>query len=232
MTAGRHIPEATVARLPVYLRALVELAETKMATVSSERLADLAGVNAAKVRKDLSYLGSYGTRGVGYDVEFLLYQISRQLGLTRDWPIVIVGVGNLGHALANYRGFAARGYRIVALLDADPGKVGERLGEHHIRHMSELDEVVKGEKVAIGVIATPATVAQEVADRLVEAGVSSILNFAPTVISVPDHVALRKVDLSIELQILSFYHQRSVSSAALTVELTADLGEDVAVQAG
>ncbi|MDQ1356754.1 MAG: redox-sensing transcriptional repressor, partial [Acidimicrobiaceae bacterium] len=224
MTAGRHIPEATVARLPVYLRALVELAETKMATVSSERLADLAGVNAAKVRKDLSYLGSYGTRGVGYDVEFLLYQISRQLGLTRDWPIVIVGVGNLGHALANYRGFAARGYRIVALLDADPGKVGERLGEHHIRHMSELDEVVKGEKVAIGVIATPATVAQEVADRLVEAGVSSILNFAPTVISVPDHVALRKVDLSIELQILSFYHQRSVSSAALTVELTADLG--------
>jgi redox-sensing transcriptional repressor len=228
MTVGRHIPEATVARLPVYLRALVELAEAKMATISSERLADLAGVNAAKVRKDLSYLGSYGTRGVGYDVEFLLYQISRQLGLTRDWPIVIVGVGNLGHALANYRGFAARGYRIVALLDADPGKVGERLGEHHIRHMSELGEVVKGEKVAIGVIATPATVAQEVADRLVDAGVTSILNFAPTVISVPDHVALRKVDLSIELQILSFYHQRSVSAA----ELTADLGADIAVQAG
>jgi redox-sensing transcriptional repressor len=232
MTAGRHIPEATVARLPVYLRALVELAEAKLATISSERLADLAGVNAAKVRKDLSYLGSYGTRGVGYDVEFLLYQISRQLGLTRDWPIVIVGVGNLGHALANYRGFAARGYRIVALLDADPNKVGEQLGDHHIRHMSELDEVVKGEKVAIGVIATPATVAQEVADRLVEAGVTSILNFAPTVISVPDHVALRKVDLSIELQILSFYHQRSVSAAALTAELTADLGADISVQAG
>jgi len=232
MTAGRHIPEATVARLPVYLRALVELAEAKLATNSSERLADLAGVNAAKVRKDLSYLGSYGTRGVGYDVEFLLYQISRQLGLTRDWPIVIVGVGNLGHALANYRGFAARGYRIVALLDADPNKVGEQLGDHHIRHMSELDEVVKGEKVAIGVIATPATVAQEVADRLVEAGVTSILNFAPTVISVPDHVALRKVDLSIELQILSFYHQRSVSAAALTAELTADLGADISVQAG
>ncbi len=232
MTAGRHIPEATVARLPVYLRALVDLAEAKAATISSERLADLAGVNAAKVRKDLSYLGSYGTRGVGYDVEFLLYQISRQLGLTRDWPIVIVGVGNLGHALANYRGFAARGYRIVALLDADPGKVGEQLGEHHIRHMSDLDEVVKGEKVAIGVIATPATVAQEVADRLVEAGVSSILNFAPTVISVPDHVALRKVDLSIELQILSFYHQRSLISATLATELTTDLGADIAVQAG
>ena len=232
MTVGRHIPEATVARLPVYLRALVEVAEAKLATISSERLADLAGVNAAKVRKDLSYLGSYGTRGVGYDVEFLLYQISRQLGLTRDWPIVIVGVGNLGHALANYRGFAARGYRIVALLDADPAKVGERLGEHQIRHMDELVEVVKGEKVAIAVIATPATVAQDVADRLVDAGVTSILNFAPTVISVPEHVALRKVDLSIELQILSFYHQRSVTGAGLTVDLASGLASDVAVQAG
>jgi redox-sensing transcriptional repressor len=223
MIAGRHIPEATVARLPVYLRALVDVADDKLATISSERLADLAGVNAAKVRKDLSYLGSYGTRGVGYDVEFLLYQISRQLGLTRDWPIVIVGIGNLGHALANYRGFAARGFRIVALLDSDPGKVGEQLGEHCIRDMAELDDVVKGEKVAIGVIATPAIVAQEVSDRLVEAGVTSILNFAPTVITVPAHVALRKVDLSIELQILSFYHQRSLTAADLAKELAADL---------
>ncbi len=223
MTAGRHIPEATVARLPLYLRALVDVAEAKLTTISSERLADLAGVNAAKVRKDLSYLGSYGTRGVGYDVEFLLYQISRQLGLTRDWPIVIVGVGNLGHALANYRGFAARGFRIVALLDADPDKVGERLGEHCIRDMAELDDVVKEEKVAIGVIATPAVVAQEVSDRLVGAGVTSILNFAPIVITVPAHVALRKVDLSIELQILSFYHQRSLSAVDLAAELAADL---------
>jgi redox-sensing transcriptional repressor len=206
---------------------LVEVAESKVATISSERLADLAAVNAAKVRKDLSYLGSYGTRGVGYDVEFLLYQISRQLGLTRDWPIVIVGVGNLGHALANYRGFAARGYRIVALLDADPGKIGELLGEHRIRPMSELGEIARADKVAIGVIATPATVAQEVADRLVEAGVSSILNFAPTVISVPAHVALRKVDLSIELQILSFYHQRAVSANGLP----ADLGPDIVIPA-
>src|SRR5215213_9030171 len=118
----RRIPEATVARLPVYLRILVELAESKTATISSERLAELAGVNAAKVRKDLSYLGSYGTRGVGYDVEFLLYQISRELGLTQDWPVVIAGLGNLGHALANYRGFSARGFRIVGLVDADPGK--------------------------------------------------------------------------------------------------------------
>jgi len=209
MTVGRHIPEATVARLPVYLRSLIEVAEVKIGTISSDRLAQLAGVNAAKVRKDLSYLGSYGTRGVGYDVEFLLFQISRQLGLTKDWPIVIVGVGNLGHALANYRGFAARGFRIVALFDADLSKVGERIGEHHIRAMTELDEIVRGGKVAIGVIATPAIVAQEVADRLTDAGVTSILNFAPTVLQVPEHVALRKVDLSIELQILSFYQQRA-----------------------
>jgi redox-sensing transcriptional repressor len=209
MKSGRHIPEATVARLPVYLRSLLEVAELKTVTISSERLADLAGVNAAKVRKDLSYLGSYGTRGVGYDVEYLLYQISRQLGLTQDWKIVIVGVGNLGHALANYRGFAARGFRIVALFDADHSKVGERLGNLEVRSMDDLVEVVRGEKVAIGVIATPAHVAQEVADQLVEAGATAILNFAPAVLSVPPHVSLRKVDLSMELQILSFYQQRA-----------------------
>src|SRR2546423_15710696 len=133
----RRIPEATVARLPVYLRSLLEAAESKTTTVSSERLAELAGVNAAKVRKDLSYLGSYGTRGVGYDVEYLLYQISRELGLTQDWPVVIVGVGNLGHALANYNGFSARGFRVVALVDADHGKVGDRVAELSVRHPAE-----------------------------------------------------------------------------------------------
>jgi redox-sensing transcriptional repressor len=209
MKSGRHIPEATVARLPVYLRALLEVAEQKTATISSERLADMAGVNAAKVRKDLSYLGSYGTRGVGYDVEYLLYQISRRLGLTQDWPVVIIGIGNLGHALANYRGFAARGFRVVGLFDSDPRKVGERLGDREVFAMSDLVEIVKGENVAIGVIATPAGVAQEVADQLVDSGVTSILNFAPAVLSVPPHVSIRKVDLSIELQILSFYQQRS-----------------------
>ena len=209
MKSGRHIPEATVARLPVYLRALLEVAEQKTATISSERLADMAGVNAAKVRKDLSYLGSYGTRGVGYDVEYLLYQISRRLGLTQDWPVVIIGIGNLGHALANYRGFAARGFRVVGLFDSDPRKVGERIGDREVFAMSDLVEIVKGENVAIGVIATPAGVAQEVADQLVDSGVTSILNFAPAVLSVPPHVSIRKVDLSIELQILSFYQQRS-----------------------
>jgi redox-sensing transcriptional repressor len=194
--------------LPVYLRCLLEVADTKTATVSSERLADMAGVNAAKVRKDLSYLGSYGTRGVGYDVEFLLYQISRELGLTQDWPVVIVGLGNLGHALANYKGFSARGFRVVALVDADPSKVGERIGDLDVQHLDDLPAIAEAERPAIGVIATPAGAAQAVADQLVAAGVSAILNFAPTVLTVPPDVSIRKVDLSIELQILSFYQQR------------------------
>ncbi|HEX2042052.1 MAG TPA: redox-sensing transcriptional repressor Rex [Acidimicrobiales bacterium] len=223
----RRVPEATVARLPVYLRCLVELADAKVVTISSERLAEMAGVNAAKVRKDLSYLGSYGTRGVGYDVEYLLLQVSRVLGLTQDWPVVIVGIGNLGHALANYKGFAARGFRIAALVDADPAKVGEKVGGMAIRHLDELPEIVAEHQVAIGIIATPASVAQDVADRLVASGVSSILNFAPVVLAVPPEVSLRKVDLSIELQILSFYQQRRGGGTPLD-ELPADATGQVA----
>ncbi len=211
----RGIPEATVARLTVYLRALVGLAETGTETVSSDALACAAGVNSAKVRKDLSHLGSYGTRGVGYDVQYLVHQISRELGLTQDWAVVIVGVGNLGHALANYGGFAERGFRIVALIDADRRRVGERLAGVEVRHAEELDDIVREHGVSIGVIATPASAAQDVADRLVAAGVTSILNFAPVVLSVPVGVDLRKVDLSIELQILSFHEQRKAAVARL-----------------
>ena len=214
---SRRIPEATVARLPVYLRSLVELADSRTATVSSERLAEMAGVNAAKVRKDLSYLGSYGTRGVGYDVEFLLFQMSRELGLTQDWPVVIVGVGNLGHALANYRGFDERGFPVAALVDADPSKVGQRVGDLTVRSMADLPDIVRDHGVTVGVMATPAGSAQEVADALVAAGVRSILNFAPAVVTVPDGVSVRKVDLAVELQILSFYQQRRPPGAATGV---------------
>jgi len=204
----RRIPEATVARLPVYLRILVDFAQSRLPTISSDQLAELAGVNAAKVRKDLSYLGSYGTRGVGYDVEFLRYQMSRELGLTRSWPVVIVGAGNLGQALGNYRGFDERGFPIVGLFDSHPNKIGRPYGGNLIRGIDELPAVLQGLEHPIGVIATPAGAAQEVADRLVAAGCESILNFAPAVISVPEHVSLRKVDLALELQILSFYQQR------------------------
>jgi len=206
-----------VARLPLYLRSLVEL-KGAVATISSERLAELAGVNAAKVRKDLSYLGSYGTRGVGYDVEYLVFQMSRELGLTQDWPVVIVGVGNLGQALANYGGFSDRGFPVAALVDADPAKVGTMIGDLRVRHIDELPQITAELGVTIGIIATPAGVAQDIADRLVAAGVTSVLNFAPSVVNVPDGASLRKVDLASELQILSFYQQRRGALASLTAE--------------
>jgi redox-sensing transcriptional repressor len=197
-----------VGRLPVYLRALVEMAEGGRTTTSSEDLAEAAGVNSAKVRKDLSYLGSYGTRGVGYDVAYLIHQVRRVLGLTQDWPVLIAGIGNLGQALANYKGFAERGFRVVALVDSDPGKVGEVVAGIQVRHVDDLPRLVRRHDVAIGIVCTPASGAQEVADRMVEGGIRSILNFAPAVIAVPPGVSLRKVDLSIELQILGFYEQR------------------------
>jgi redox-sensing transcriptional repressor len=202
------IPEATVARLPVYLRALYGLAERGISTVASEELAAAAGVNSAKLRKDLSHLGSYGIRGVGYDVDYLVYQVSRTLGLNQDWPVVIVGAGNLGRALANYGGFVSRGFTISAMLDSDPAIVGSSIARLTVRHVDELEALVAREKVAIGVIATPAGSAQGVCDRLVAAGVTSILNFAPLVLNVPEGVDVRKVDLSIELQILAFHAQR------------------------
>ncbi len=209
------IPEATVARLPLYLRALHSLAEAGRSTLSSEDLAQAAGVNSAKLRKDLSHLGSYGTRGVGYDVEHLIGEISRELGLSRRCSVVLVGVGNLGRALAGYGGFASRGLAIDVLLDADRSRVGEVIAGLAVRHLDDLPDVVTG--ASIGVIAVPAEAAQDVCDRLVAVGVTSILNFAPTVLTVPATVDLRKVDLSIELQILSFHEHRK----ALAQELTA-----------
>jgi redox-sensing transcriptional repressor len=205
----RRIPEATVTRLPVYLRCLVELAEDRTPTISSERLAEMAGVNAAKVRKDLSYLGSYGTRGVGYDVEFLLFQMSRELGLTQDWPVVIAGTGNLGRALANDGGFTDRGFPIGALVDVDPDKVGMSVAGVTVHHMDDLPTLVAEKGIAIGIIATPASAAQGVSERMVDAGVTSILNFSASVLNLDAEVSVRKVDLAVELQILSFYKRRA-----------------------
>lgn len=209
------IPEASIARLPLYLRALVDMSERDTHTVSSETLAAVTGVNSAKIRKDLSHLGSYGTRGVGYDVEYLIHQISRELGLTQDWAVAIVGVGHLGMALANYGGFAERGFRIAALLDSDPAKVGQILGGLEVAHLDDAERIVKEEEISIAILAVPAAVAQSVCDRLCAAGITSVMNFAPVVLQVPDGVSLRKVDLSIELQILSFYEQRRVAEESV-----------------
>ena len=197
-----------MARLPVYLRILTEQADDGVESLSSEGLAELAGVNAAKVRKDLSYLGSYGTRGVGYEVAYLVYQIRRELGLTHDWPVVIVGAGNLGQALAGYGGFGERGFPVAGIVDVDASKVGTVLGGVRVRHIDELNQLVQAKRVRIGVVATPAAAAQDAAERLVAAGVTSILNFAPVVLAVPRAIEVRKVDLAVELQILSYYEQR------------------------
>ncbi len=211
--SSSRIPEATVARLPVYLRALNAMIDAGTSTCSSLELATATGVNSAKLRKDLSHLGSYGTRGVGYDVEYLRYQISREIGLTQDWPVVIVGIGNLGHALANYSGFSSRGFRTVALLDADASRHGEIVAGLEIRGFDDLESVVNEHGVSIGVIATPAVAAQSVVDRMVELGIRSILNFAPTILSVPEGIDVRRVDLSSELQILAYHEQRKTSAA-------------------
>jgi redox-sensing transcriptional repressor len=208
------LPDVTVARLPEYLRALHELAHAGHDTVSSEALAAAAGVKSAKLRKDLSQLGSYGTRGVGYDVTRLVRQIEHVLGLTHRRNVALIGVGNLGHALAGYAGFASRGFRIAALIDIDQARVGERLGDLTVTHIDDLATTVAAEQIAIGVIATPAKAAQPVTDRLVEAGVTSILNFAPCVLTVPDGVEVRNVDLAVELQILSFHEHRRVLNAS------------------
>lgn len=203
----RGIPDATVARLPDYLRVLTGMAARGIPSTSSQQLAAAAGVRSAKVRKDLSYLGTYGVRGVGYDVEHLAFQIATELGLARDWPVVIVGMGNLGRALAAYGGLSQRGFRIIGLFDHDPAMVGQLVADIPVAGMDALPEVASTGDV-LGVIATPAESAQAVADALVAAGVTSILNFAPGTPGVPAHVELRKVDLATELQILAFHKMR------------------------
>ena len=203
--------------MPLYLRALGEAATERTLTISSDGLAVRAGVNAAQVRKDLSYLGSYGTRGVGYDVDYLVRQINRRMGLDVDRRMAIVGAGHLGQALASYGGFPARGFQVVAAFDSDPAKVGLRLGRTVVSPMADLVEEVRDKMVQVAIVATPASAAQGVADAVVAAGVTSILNFAPTTVVVPPHVALRHVDLGIELQILSFHQQRVASATPTTV---------------
>jgi redox-sensing transcriptional repressor len=211
-----RIPEATVARLAVYLRVLTGLADGGRGTVSSGELASAAGVNPAGLRKDLSHLGPCGTRGVGYEVATLRDRIAGVLGMETAHACVLVGLGNLGSALAGYGGFGGRGFEFVGLFDASPARVGQQVGGRPVRPMEELDEVVAATRATIGVIATPAEVAQRVCDRLTAAGVRSILNFAPVALTAPAGVDVRQVDLSVELQVLAFLDkQRGPVSAAL-----------------
>lgn len=207
------IPPPTVGRLPTYLKAVMELAAEGRALVASERLAAMVGVNPATVRRDLSALGIGGTRGVGYDVKNLVYEISVELGVNQQWPVAVVGAGNLGRALANYGGMVERGFPVVAIFDIDPALVGRRVAGVDVSHLDRLAETVTTLGVAVGVIATPPDGAQTVADALVEAGIGSILNFTNHPVTVPQQVLVRRVDLATELQILSFYHQRGQGAA-------------------
>jgi len=207
------IPDASVRRLPLYLRVVVRRADDGAHTISSAAISEGSGVNPSKVRKDLSYLGSNGTRGVGYDTDQLIHQITSVLGLTRDWGTVLVGVGDLGHALAKYGGFSERGFRLRALLDVE--RLGERVDDLTIEHVGDAGRIVPERGISIAVIAVPARAAQPVADRLVAAGVTSILNFAPVELTVPEGISLRKVDLSLELQILAFYEERRQADRAV-----------------
>ena len=204
-----HVPDQTINRLPIYLRCLNQARTVGIAVVNSLQLAQMAGTNAAQVRKDLSYLGELGTRGIGYDVEALIAHIADVLGLTEKRRVAIVGYGRLGGALHGYRGLADRGFNIVAVFDDDPAKIGAKAGELTVASMATLERDLRDLGVEIVILTTPTYVAQEVAERVAAAGVRAIMNFTYALLDVPEGVKVRPVDLSVELQVLSFYLARS-----------------------
>ena len=209
---NRKIPPATVKRLPLYLQCLDQI-DSDSIGIYSKKLADLAKINDAQVRRDLSYLGTLGTRGVGYDIKTLRNQLQLELGLVEGWSAVIVGVGNLGSALAHYGGFKDKGFGVVGLFDDDPKKINSQVAGLVVTPLSKMEEYCKKYNVAIGIIATPGEYAQGVADQLIDCGVRSILNFAPVLLKNVKDVQIRSVDLSQELQILSYYLDRPILKA-------------------
>lgn len=203
--ASREISEATIVRLPGYLRSLEELADRGVKTVSSNELAEACAVQPALLRRDLSHFGSYGTRGVGYDVDLLIHEIGVHVGSEHTWRVIIVGSGNLGQALARHSGLASRGFKLVGLIDSNPDIVGRTVANVEISDDSQLEDVVKRRRANIAVVTTPPAVAQHIVDRLVASGIRSIMNFAPVMLDVPPDVALRSVDFAQELQILAYH---------------------------
>jgi redox-sensing transcriptional repressor len=195
----------TIHRLSVYTRCLLQLEEDGVKTISSQEMADRFNLNSAQVRKDLAYFGEFGVRGIGYYVAGLKAELQRILGLDRQWPVVLVGFGNLGSALFHYKGFGRQGFRIAAIVDDDPAKVAREVGSVPIVHSRDMAREVKSRGIQIAIVAVPGEAAQEVSDKLVTAGIRAILNFAPARLKVPREVRLKNVDLSIELETLSFY---------------------------
>jgi len=208
----KRIADSTVRRLSMYLRYLEDLDTQGQQTASSDELAHLCGTTPAQVRKDLSFFGSFGKRGLGYPVHALTAHLREILGLEREWKVVIVGAGKIGAALANYRGFRQRGFRIVGVYDNDPSKIGKPWGEAIIRDMADLAQDIQREEAPIAVLAIPSDDAQDVVDRLVGAGIRAILNFSPAQITVPPHVSLKSVNMAMELEGLSFALTNAMAS--------------------
>lgn len=199
------IPDIVIGRLPIYLRALTRLQNDGHSITSSHELGKRLGISSAQIRKDLSHFGEFGKQGTGYNVATLSAELNRILNVDREWQVALVGAGDLGRALARYGGFVHRGFRITHLFDSDPEKVGQEISGLTIQHADKLVSVIKQEGVKVAMIATPADHAQEAADRLVEAGVKSILNYAPIVISVPEDVRVQYIDPVIHLQRMAYY---------------------------
>ena len=210
MTPGERdpqnvIPKAAAARLSLYLRHLESLRITGAATTSSKDLAKALGVTAAQVRKDLGYFGQFGFPGIGYKIENLIVEIRKILGTDRIWNVALVGLGNLGSALFRYRGFVRQGFRITAIFDKNPAVIGRQVEGLLVKHINELERTVSDADISLGIMAVPAESAQDVADCMVRAGISGIFNFAPAVLSLPANVAYVSIDLTVQLEQLSFH---------------------------
>jgi len=212
------IPEKTVTRLSIYLRCLEELEADGVDSVSSKQLAQRFGLNSAQVRKDLAYFGQFGVRGLGYYIAELKHNLERILGLKQDWEVALVGAGNLGSALIAYKGFQARGFRISMVFDTDSAKVGLQIDGVVVMDVAKMASALRKKKVKIAVVAVPAGVAQSVADLLVDAGVTAILNFAPTQLAVPEGIKIQNVDLSVLLKTLSYHTVRTTRTSIRRVE--------------
>lgn len=202
---GKKVPETTISRLFTYLREVTELADLNIRTISSSELGERTNLSDAQVRKDLGYFGQFGVSGSGYDTQELKKALEKILGKNKTWNVAVVGVGQLGSALLSYSGFEKHGLEIVAAFDADPKRIGKKVGAITIQSVDELAKTVDNKGISIGIIAVSADAAQEVADKLTEAGVSCILNFAPVNLNVPDRIKVKDVDLSRELETLSYF---------------------------
>ena len=203
--AATEVPDIVIGRLPIYLRALTLLHGQGHEFTSSQELGKKLGIGSAQIRKDLSFFGEFGKQGTGYEIKYLREQISRILHVDRDWSVALVGFGDLGQAIANYGGFASKGYHIEAIFDNDPTKVGHEFAGKVVQNMEKLNEVISVQKISIAIIAVPAHAAQDVADKLLEAGIRAILNYAPITLSVPDDVHVQYIDPVLHLQRMTYY---------------------------